>query len=96
MKQMLDLIHPWLRPGRSGGGADSGKRQAGVVDPGHYHGARRLQPRGSGAAMAEISLYFADGAIALVIADGAGWHSSPKLTIPENIALLKLAHMRQN
>lgn len=40
--------------------------------------------------LAEIGKWVSPGAIALVIMDGAGWHSSPKLTIPENIVLLKL------
>ena len=30
------------------------------------------------------------GAIALLVVDGAGWHSSPKLVVPDNIVLLKL------
>jgi hypothetical protein len=40
--------------------------------------------------LAEIAKCVSPGAIALVIADGAGWHSSPKLAIPDNIVLLKL------
>jgi transposase len=30
------------------------------------------------------------GAIALLVLDGAGWHSSPRLAVPENIVLLPL------
>jgi hypothetical protein len=37
-----------------------------------------------------ISICVSEGAIALMITDGAGWHSSPKLVIPDNIVLLKL------
>jgi hypothetical protein len=37
-----------------------------------------------------ISTCVSEGAIALMITDGAGWHSSPKLVIPDNIVLLKL------
>ncbi len=40
--------------------------------------------------LAEISRCVTAGAIALLIVDGAGWHSSPKLAVPENIVLLKL------
>lgn len=40
--------------------------------------------------LAEISTTVSPGAIALLILDGAGWHSSPKLVVPDNIALLAL------
>jgi len=40
--------------------------------------------------LAEIGKCVSSGAIALLIVDGAGWHSSPKLALPENIVLLKL------
>ena len=40
--------------------------------------------------LAEISRNVSVGAIALLILDGAGWHSSPRLKIPENIVLLRL------
>jgi len=40
--------------------------------------------------LAEIGTCVAAGAIALLIVDGAGWHTSPKLVVPENIVLLKL------
>ncbi len=38
----------------------------------------------------EISKCVSAGAIALLVVDGAGWHRSPKLNVPENIVLLKL------
>ena len=38
----------------------------------------------------EIGKCVTAGAIALLVVDGAGWHSSPKLAVPENIVLLKL------
>ena len=38
----------------------------------------------------EIGKCVSAGAIALLIVDGAGWHSSPKLAVPANIVLLKL------
>jgi transposase len=40
--------------------------------------------------LAEISRNVSVGAIALLILDGAGWHSSPRLRVPENIVLLRL------
>jgi len=40
--------------------------------------------------LAEISKCVTEGAIALLVVDGAGWHRSPKLVVPENIVLLKL------
>jgi hypothetical protein len=40
--------------------------------------------------LAEISNTVSPGAIALLVIDGAGWHTSPKLALPENIVLLRL------
>jgi len=40
--------------------------------------------------LVEISKTVSLGAIALLILDGAGWHSSPKLVVPDNIVLLPL------
>jgi hypothetical protein len=40
--------------------------------------------------LAEISQCVSTSAIALLILDGAGWHSSPQLVVPENIVLLPL------
>lgn len=40
--------------------------------------------------LAEISTCVSVGAIALIIIDGAGWHRSAKLIVPDNIALLTL------
>ena len=40
--------------------------------------------------LAEISRNVSAGAIALLILDGAGWHKSPRLDIPDNIVLLRL------
>ena len=40
--------------------------------------------------LAEISRHVSVGAIALLVLDGAGWHSSPRLSVPENIVLLPL------
>jgi len=38
----------------------------------------------------EISQCVSLGAIALLILDGAGWHGSPRLVVPENIVLMPL------
>ena len=40
--------------------------------------------------LTEISRNVAVGAIAVLILDGAGWHTSPRLKIPDNIVLLRL------
>ena len=40
--------------------------------------------------LAEISRCVSVGAIALLVLDGAGWHSSPRLNVPGNIVLLPL------
>jgi len=40
--------------------------------------------------LAEISTAVSLGAIALLILDGAGWHTSPRLVLPDNIVLLPL------
>ena len=40
--------------------------------------------------LAEISRRVSAGAIALLVLDGAGWHSSPRLEVPDNIVLLPL------
>jgi transposase len=40
--------------------------------------------------LAEISRCVSVSAIALLVLDGAGWHRSPRLEIPENIVLLPL------
>ncbi len=40
--------------------------------------------------LAVISRKVTAGAIAILILDGAGWHSSPRLKVPENIVLLPL------
>src|SRR5262249_5570886 len=40
--------------------------------------------------LAVISRAVAPGAIAVLVLDGAGWHASPRLKIPDNIVLLPL------
>ena len=66
----------------------------GAICPARGVGAALVLPTVNNEAMtmhlAEIGKCVAAGAIALLILDGAGWHSSPKLAVPENIVLLKL------
>jgi hypothetical protein len=40
--------------------------------------------------LAEISRRVSAGAIAVLVLNGAGWHRSPRLKVPDNIALLPL------
>ena len=40
--------------------------------------------------LAEISQRVTAGAHAVLVLDQAGWHTSPKLCVPENITLLRL------
>jgi DDE superfamily endonuclease len=40
--------------------------------------------------LAEISQCLSVGAIAFLVLDGVGWHTSPKLRVPANIVLLPL------
>jgi hypothetical protein len=46
--------------------------------------------------LAEISRSISVSATALLILDGAGWHNSPKLAVPENIVLMPLPPTRQS
>ena len=66
----------------------------GAVCPERSTGAAIIMPEVNIEAMnehlAEISRRVSAGAIALLVLDGAGWQSSPRLTIPDNIALLPL------
>lgn len=40
--------------------------------------------------LAEISKAVAPGAHAVIIMDQAGWHTTPKLKVPDNITILPL------
>ncbi len=66
----------------------------GAICPARGTGAALVMPEVSIEAMnkhlAEISQCVNTSAIALLILDGAGWHSSPQLVVPENIVLLPL------
>ena len=66
----------------------------GAVCPERSTGAAIVMPEVNVEAMnehlAEISRRVSVGAVALLVLDGAGWHSSPRLNVPENIVLLPL------
>ena len=66
----------------------------GAICPERGTGAAIIMPEVNVAAMnehlAEISRRVCVGAIALLVLDGAGWHSSPRVTVPANIVLLPL------
>jgi transposase len=66
----------------------------GAICPARGTGAALVMPVVSIDAMnqhlAEISKCVSVSAIALLILDGAGWHSSPQLILPENIVLMPL------
>lgn len=66
----------------------------GAVCPGRGTAAGLVLPFVNTAAMnahlAEIAGTVAPGAHAILVLDGAGWHSSKTLVVPENISLLPL------
>ena len=66
----------------------------GAICPARGTGAALVMPTVGIEAMnqhlAEISTCVSLSAIALLILDGAGWHSSPHLIVPENIVLIPL------
>jgi hypothetical protein len=66
----------------------------GAVCPERGVGAALVLPFANRAAMKlhlrEISQAVSEGAHALLVVDGAGWHTSAKLEIPDNITLLIL------
>jgi DDE superfamily endonuclease len=66
----------------------------GAICPERSTGAAIIMPEVNIEAMdehlAEISRRVSVGAIALLVLDGAGWHSSPQLKVPDNIVLVPL------
>ena len=66
----------------------------GAICPDEGKGAGLVMPWADTFAMAEhlklISAEVATGAHAILIVDQAGWHTSPKLQVPDNITLLPL------
>ena len=66
----------------------------GAVCPERRVGAAVAMPEANteamGAHLAEIGKRVAEGAHAVLVLDGAGWHTSPRLRVPDNISLLPL------
>jgi hypothetical protein len=66
----------------------------GAVCPERSTGAAVVMPEVNTEAMeahlAEISRNVSPGAHAVLVLDGAGWHSSPRLRVPDNVSLLPL------
>ena len=88
----------WARRGsRPGAPRDRGYTSAyifGAVCPDRCIGAAVVMPEVNLEAMeahlAKISRRVTAGAHAVLVLDGAGWHTSPKLRVPDNISLLPL------
>ena len=66
----------------------------GAVCPARATGAALVMPQANAQAMnahlAEIGRTVSPGAHALLVLDGAGWHSAQALVVPKNITLLRL------
>ena len=66
----------------------------GAICPERQTGAAIIMPQVNVAAMnehlKEISQCVSVGAIAVLVLDGAGWHTSPRLRVPDNVVLLPL------
>lgn len=66
----------------------------GAICPARATGAALVMPYANTGAMsahlAEISRHVSPGAHAILVFDGAGWHSSKELVVPANITLLTL------
>ena len=66
----------------------------GAICPQSRAGAAIIMPEVNVEAMnehlLEISRHVSVGAIAVLVLDGAGWHSSPRVKLPDNIVLLLL------
>jgi len=66
----------------------------GAICPERSTGAAIIMPEVNIEAMnehlTEISRRISVGAIAVLVLDGAGWHTSPRLDLPDNIVLLPL------
>jgi hypothetical protein len=67
---------------------------SGAVCPARGVGAALVMPCANTHAMnahlIEISSQVEEGAHAIVIIDGAGWHTTKSLKLPDNISLLRL------
>lgn len=96
--QQGTLTRIWARRGsRPRAPRDRGYTSAylfGAVCPDRRTGAAVVMPEVNTEAMeehlAEISRRVSADAHAVLVLDGAGWHTSPKLRVPNNISLLPL------
>ena len=88
-----------VRPNEARGRAPQDRRHTwvwlfGAVCPERRTGAAVVMPEVNIAAMeahlAAISERVSPGAHAVLVLDGVGWHSSPRLRVPHNISLLPL------
>ncbi len=72
----------------------------GAICPERSTGAAIIVPEVSIEAMnehlAEISRHVSIGAIAVLVLDGAGWHTSPRLKLPDNIVCCRCQPIHLN
>jgi len=91
-------VRQWSRTGtRPRPAADQRTQSAfvfGAVAPQRGVGAALVMPNADHEAMnrhlAEISRRVTPGCHAIVVMDQAGWHTTPKLHVPDNISLMRL------
>ena len=96
--QQGTLTRVWAQRGsRPRAPRDRGHRSAyifGAICPDRGIGAAVVMPEVNTEAMeahlADMSRRVSAGAYAVLVLDGAGWHTSPKLRVPDNISLLLL------
>ena len=87
---LTELGQARYRRARCATGASTGNCSARCAGRGVGRLATTVNIEAMNKHLIEIGKCVSAGAIALLIMDGAGWHSSPKLAVPENIVLLKL------
>ena len=96
-----DVVVAEARAAAGGGGsavamqsvADMARRSASWKSAAGKLACRHLRPNRLGANLESGARQLATvsvGAIALLVLDGAGWHKSPRLKVPDNIVLLSL------
>jgi hypothetical protein len=66
----------------------------GAICPARGTGAAMITPacntEGMNLHLAEISTQVSQGALAVLLCDGAGWHKSKELVVPDNIVLISI------
>ena len=96
--QKNSLVYQWAKTGtRPRQPKDQRYENAyifGAICPARGIGAAIVMPFADTAAMQahldEISLYVTEGSVAVLLLDKAAWHTTAKLVVPTNIALLHL------